>query len=521
MNKIKKANIIVRNLTRADFDQVVTLSEKIYDKSYSITREMLNGHLSNFADGQFVVEADGKIIGHCATFIISGDIALKQHTYSEITGDGFGSRHNENGDYLYGMEVVVDEDYRGTRIGQRLYDMRKNLCQELNLKGIVFGGRMPNFSKKKKQVKTAENYVAQVLSKKIKDPVMGFQMRNGFNFIQVLKNYLPFDKESMGYAALMLWENPYYDEELTHTHANYSGSGDSDSVRVVAVQFQVREVKSFKDFASQVEYFVDVASDYRGDFVLFPEFLTIPLISMDDKRASSTDNIEKLTEYTDQYVKFFSDMAVSYNINIIGGTHPTKNKQGDIQNMAYVFLRDGSVHTQAKIHITPSEQYWRNIKGGDMLSTIETDCGTIGVLVCYDSEFPELTRHLTDQGMKILFVPFCTDEKQGYNRVRYCSQARAVENQIYVVMAGTVGNLPKVENMDINYAESCILTPCDFPFSRDGIAATSTPNTEMVVISDLNLHTLTAARRSGAVQNLKDRRLDLYQVRWLNKAGAK
>jgi predicted amidohydrolase len=214
------------------------------------------------------------------------------------------------------------------------------------------------------------------------------------------------------------------------------------------------------------------------------------------------------------YVDFFQKMAISYNINIIGGTHPTRTKEGKIENAAYVFLRDGSVHTQAKIHITPSEKYWRNIRGGNNLSTIETDCGTIGVLVCYDAEFPELSRHLTDQGMKILFVPFCTDEKQGYNRVRYCCQARAVENQIYVVMSGTVGNLPNVDNMDVNYSESCILTPCDFPFARDGIAATSVPNTEMVVISDLNIQSLVASRNSGTVQNLKDRRLDLYRVHW-------
>jgi predicted amidohydrolase len=111
-------------------------------------------------------------------------------------------------------------------------------------------------------------------------------------------------------------------------------------------------------------------------------------------------------------------MAISYNINIISGTHPTQNTNtNQIENLAYVFLRDGSVHTQAKIHITPGEQYWRNVHGGNYVNTIETDCGTIGVLICYDSEFPELARHLTDQGMKILFVPFCTDEKQGYNRI--------------------------------------------------------------------------------------------------------
>ena len=148
------------------------------------------------------------------------------------------------------------------------------------------------------------------------------------------------------------------------------------------------------------------------------------------------------------------------------------------------------------------------------MNAIDTDCGPIGVAICYDCEFPELVRHLTDQGAAMLFVPFCTDERQSYMRVRYCAQARAVENQCFVVMAGNVGNLPKVENMDIQYSQSCVLTPCDFPFARDGIAAETAPNVEMVTIADLQLDSLYAARQGGTVQNLKDRRFDLYSLIW-------
>ena len=188
-----------------------------------------------------------------------------------------------------------------------------------------------------------------------------------------------------------------------------------------------------------------------------------------------------------------------------------------MQNIAYVFLRDGQVFQQPKIHPTPNEAYWWNIEGGDRLTAIQTDCGPIGVLICYDAEFPELARHLADQGVQILFVPFCTDERQSYLRVRYCCQARAVENQFYVVMSGNVGNLPRVANMDIQYAQSCVLTPCDFPFARDGIAADTTPNVETVAFADLRPETLRLARNSGTVKNLRDRRHDLYNVMWRGK----
>ncbi len=515
MNKIKPSQLRLRNMKLSDLKQVVALSNAVYDKDISMTMEMLKGQMSRFPEGQFVVEADGEIVGHCATFVISEDAALSDHSYAEITGGGLASRHDDEGEYLYGMEVAVSPDYRGLRIGQRLYNARKDLCKELGLKGIVFGGRMPNYSKKKNQLAKPEDYVQGVIDRKIIDPVLGFQLRNGFQFVRLLKHYIPSDIESGGFAALMMWENPSYNPE--QLQRNVEKKRFDDLVRVVSVQFQVRKVESFKEFAAQVEYFVDVGADYKSDFILFPEYVTIPLISIEAGNPSTTENIEYLAGYTQQYIDLFQSLAISYNINIIGGTHPTKNDRGAIENVAYVFLRDGSVHRQAKIHITPSEKYWRNIDGGNVVSTIETDCGTIGVLVCYDSEFPELTRHLTDQGMKMLFVPFCTDEKQGYNRVRYCCHARAIENQIYVIMAGTVGNLPDVSNMDVNYAESCILTPCDFPFARDGIAATSIPNTETVVVSDLNIGALTSSRKTGTVQNLKDRRLDLYRVVWNKK----
>ena len=145
---------------------------------------------------------------------------------------------------------------------------------------------------------------------------------------------------------------------------------------------------------------------------------------------------------------------------------------------------------------------------------IQTDCGPIGVLICYDSEFPELARRLVDEGARIVFVPFCTDSRQGYMRVRYCCAARAIENQCFVVLSGNVGNLPNVANMDIQYAQSCILTPCDFPFARDGIAAEATENVETLTISDVNLADLSWARAEGTVRNLADRRFDLYQIEW-------
>ena len=150
----------------------------------------------------------------------------------------------------------------------------------------------------------------------------------------------------------------------------------------------------------------------------------------------------------------------------------------------------------------------------------DTDCGKIGMLICYDVEFPELSRILAQQGVQILFVPFLTDTQNGYSRVRHCAQARAIENECYVAISGCVGNLPKVHNMDINFAQSAVFTPSDFQFPTNAVKAEATPNTEMVLIADVDLSLLKELHEHGSVQVLKDRRTDLYDVT-LKKAAKK
>jgi predicted amidohydrolase len=154
--------------------------------------------------------------------------------------------------------------------------------------------------------------------------------------------------------------------------------------------------------------------------------------------------------------------------------------------------------------------------GGDKVEVFDTDCGKVGILICYDVEFPELSRILATKGMDILFVPFLTDTQNGYARIRHCAQARAIENECYVAIAGSVGNLPKVHNMDIQFARSAVFTPCDFAFPTNGVKAEATPNTEMILIADLDPSLLSQLHNYGSVRNLKDRRLDLYQVNYRN-----
>lgn len=508
-----RAKLVVRPALAADAKAVAALSTKIYGRNQGLSQAQVRGQINNFPEGQFVAEYEGVIVGHCATLIVPQEIAFAPHSWSEITGGGFGTRHDSAGNILYGMEVCVDPAYRRLRIGQRFYRKRRELCEYFELKGIAFGGRMPGYARRRKDLADPQAYLDAVIEKQVRDPVINFQMTQGFQPSGILRDYLPSDKESGGNAVLMFWPNPLAPDETT-VRENGLKTRLPTSVRVATVQFQMRRISRIEEFEEQVEYFVDVASDYRADFVVFPELFTLELLSIESERLAPAQAIEKISDYTERYCAFMEKLAVSYNINIIGGSHPTRIENGDIRNISYVFLRDGAMHTQDKLHPTPAERRWWNIKGGYGANAIPTDCGPIGVMICYDSEFPELARHLVNQGAMLLFVPFCTDERRGYLRVRYCCQARAVENQCYVITSGVVGNLPNVENMDIHYAESAILTPSDFPFARDGVAADTAPNTETIAIADLSLADLLTSRQSGAVQNLKDRRYDLYRVEW-------
>ena len=224
--------------------------------------------------------------------------------------------------------------------------------------------------------------------------------------------------------------------------------------------------------------------------------------------------MRSLAEHTERLRNEILKMAVTYNINIVAGSLPEYNDEA-LFNVSFLCRRDGTWDAQYKLHITPDEaEYW-GLKGGDALKVFDTDVGKIGILVCYDVEFPELSRLLADRGMQILLVPFWTDTKNGYLRIRRCAQARAIENECYVAISGSVGNLPKIENMDIQYSQSAIFTPSDFAFPHDAVAAEATPNTEMTLVTDLDLDLLKELRKHGSVRNLDSRRKELYSIQWL------
>ncbi|MFP5114004.1 GNAT family N-acetyltransferase [Bacillaceae bacterium C204] len=495
--------IEIRNIEPEDIDEIIALQTSCFPGMVPWKREHLESHLEHFQEGQFCAEFEGNIIGSCSSLLVNFDEYDDRHTWDDITDNGYITNHNPDGYNMYGIEVMVHPNYRRMKIGHRLYEARKDLARRMNLKSIIIGGRIPNYHKYAEEMSPRE-YVAQVIHHKIYDPVLSFQLLNEFTMMRINPGYLPDDQASNQYATLMEWNNVDYQPNSKRYYKT------AFPVRICVVQYMMKQINSFEEFATQVEYYTDVASDAESDFVVFPEIFTTQLMSFLHERSPSLA-VQRISQFTEDYINLFTDLAVKYNVNIIGGSHFVEEDE-KIYNIAYLFRRDGTIEKQYKLHITPNERKWWGITRGDEVKVFDTDCGKIAIQICYDIEFPELARIATNKGAKIIFTPFCTEDRQGYLRVRYCAQARAVENQVYTVIAGTVGNLPQTENMDIQYAQSAIFAPSDFEFARDGIVGECNPNIEMVIIGDVDLEILRRQRQSGTVRQLKDRRHDVYSV---------
>ncbi len=504
-------NVLIRPLRLSDYDSIVELQQKCFPGMEPWTHDQFESQISIFPEGQIGVEYLGRLVASSSSVILDFALYKDWQSWEEISDNGYIRNHNAQGNTLYGIEMMVDPSARGLKLARRLYDARKNLAREKNLMRIVIGGRIPGYGKYAAEM-SAREYIDRVMSKDLMDQVLSKQIANGFVLKRLIPNYLAEDKESMGYATFLEWTNIDY---VPPSRGKFIWVAP---VRVCVVQYQMRQITSFEDFSHQCAYFVDVASDYKCDFILFPEMLTTQLLSFIRAEHPSIA-MRELADFTTLYLELFTQLAVKYNVNIIGGSHFTMEDES-LYNIAYLFRRDGTLEKQYKLHITPSEREWWGVKPGDSVEVFDTDRGKIAIQICYDIEFPELTRIAVEKGAQIIFVPFCTDERYAYLRVRYCAQARCVENQIYVAIAGSVGNLPFVDNLDIHYAQSGIFTPSDIPFTRDAIAAECSPNIETVIFQDLDLELLRTHKQSGSVLNWNDRRTDLYEVRYLREREA-
>lgn len=274
-------------------------------------------------------------------------------------------------------------------------------------------------------------------------------------------------------------------------------------LRVASLQYYIRPIQTWDEFRDQVVGLVETAADYNSRLVVFPEYFTLQLLTLGDVRRPLPEQIRRLASQEGAFLDLISSLAVKHDMYIVGGTIPHVEESGAVTNVCHVVGPSGRQGRQPKLHLTRFEREWEMAPGGG-LNVFDTAFGKMAVAICYDVEFPEYVRAAARCGAHILAVPSCTDERQGYLRVRYCSHARAIENQMYVIQAPTVGSLPMVPAVSLNYGQAGIFTPSDFAFARDGILAEGIPNQEMMVVAELNLSTIVEGREEGTVVPLLD-----------------
>ncbi len=277
-------------------------------------------------------------------------------------------------------------------------------------------------------------------------------------------------------------------------------------IRVATLQYFIRPVKSFEEFQDQVSSLVETAKDYKVSLVVFPEYFTTQLLTLGDVKEPIRDQVRRLAEQENRVRDLLMSLSHKHKVYIVGGTLPSYSQdRSKIFNRSYVLSPySTNAESQVKLHMTRFENEEWLVSAGERLRIFDTRFGKIAITICYDVEFPEIARVAAREGVKVLVVPSCTDDRQGYLRVRYCAQARAIENQLYVVHSPLVGSIPMVPAVSMNYGQASILTPSDFPFSRDGILAEGQPNLESMVIGELNLDLVEESRKTGTVLPLRD-----------------
>lgn len=509
--KTDVSRVIVRRWREEDIPGVHACQLAAYHDfppKHLCTERDYQSQFAAFPEGQVLAEIDGQIVGYATSLIVQIDDDARWHSYEEISGAGTFRTHTPSGDTLYGGDIAVHPEWRGRGVASKLYDARKDIMRRYNLRRMVAGGRIPGYADYA-GLMTPEEYVEKVKRRELRDRALNTHLKAGYDVKGVHLDYLE-DEASLNYATFLEMLNPEYDRDR-HRIAASPIRRPVRRIRVCAAQYQMRRIQSWDDFVQQVDFFVTTADEYHCHFLLFPELFTCQLFSIMDPNLETHDAVKELADYTEKYVALFRDRAKDFGLHIIAGSHPMY-RDGVLYNVSPLFTPSGEMYTQDKLHITPGERKHWGIQPGAGIRIFDTGLARIAIQVCYDIEFPEIPRLLTLAGAEVIFVPFSTDEKKAYLRVRSCALARAVENFIYVVLSGNVGNLPQVRSFLINYGQAAVFTPSDFAFPPNATAAEADANAETVIITDLDLGALALNRQVGSVRPLHDRRPDLYRL---------
>lgn len=278
------------------------------------------------------------------------------------------------------------------------------------------------------------------------------------------------------------------------------------NVTVAAIQYGVEFLSSWSAYVEKIEQLVAEAAEQGAQILVFSEYGCLELASLFPQEVYSSwaKTVEALQEILPNFLRLHCDLAQRYGVYVVASSLPVVLADGACRNRAYFCRPDGSYDHQDKIVLTRYEDEVWQMSYGDEIKVFNTPYGLVGINICYDAEFPLVARQQVEMGAKVILVPSDTDTMAGYNRVRIGCQARALENQCYVVLAPTVGNLEWSSALDYNMGAAAIYTPVDAGFPMDGVLASGDLNHPQWLIAQLDLTKIDDVRRNGAVLNHRD-----------------
>jgi len=268
-------------------------------------------------------------------------------------------------------------------------------------------------------------------------------------------------------------------------------------------------------YQAKIERWVVDASSQEANILLFPEYFSMELASLfaQEIYSSLSKQLVAMQSLHDDFIALFTRLAQQHRCIIQAGTFPVLIEGDVYHNRAYLFMADGKVDYQDKLMMTRFENEHWLIKGGNDLKCFDTEYGKIAINICYDSEFPLLARKQVEAGCILILVPSCTDTVAGFNRVKIGCQARALENQCYVVQASLVGNAPWSEAVDVNVGAAAIYTPVDRGFPDNGILSVGVFNEVQWVVAEISPSACATVREQGQVFNHRDWPLQVALVK--------
>lgn len=274
-------------------------------------------------------------------------------------------------------------------------------------------------------------------------------------------------------------------------------------MKVATAAYPMDFLSSMKAYEAKLEKWVNDAAAGGAELLVFPEYGAMELATLAGRDVSSDleASLRAVSDRVPEADAIHAALAQRFGLHILAASAPVFDADlGERPvNRARFFAPDGSMGHQDKQIMTRFEREEWGVAGGGPLRIFDTALGRIGILICYDSEFPLLARAISEADL--ILVPSCTEALTGYSRVRIGAMARALENQCVTVMSSTVGTADWSPAVDTNTGMGGVFGPPDTGFPATGVIAEGQMNRPGWTFAEVDLERIAHVRADGVVLN--------------------